>query len=63
MYLRTPLEIGLYVRERRKQLQWTQGVLAEKVGVSRQWIGELEAGKERVELGLVLKTFNKGGQG
>ena len=33
-----------------------QKTLAEKVGVSRQWIVDVEQGKPRLEIGLVLRT-------
>ena len=32
--------------------------LADKVGVSRQWIIEAEKGKARAEIGLILRTLN-----
>jgi HTH-type transcriptional regulator/antitoxin HipB len=34
-----------------------QATLARKVGVSRWWIHEVEKGKPRAELGLVLRTL------
>lgn len=34
-----------------------QATLAERVGVSRWWINEIERGKPRAELGLVLQTL------
>lgn len=45
------------MRDQRKQRGWWQSQLAEKVGVSRLWVGQFENGKESVELGLVLKTL------
>ncbi len=49
--------VGALVRDQRKQRGLSQGQLAEKVGVSRLWVGHLEKGKESVELGLVLRTL------
>ena len=49
--------VGALVRDQRKQRGLSQGQLAEKVGVSRLWVGHLEKGKETVELGLVLRTL------
>lgn len=49
--------LGLAIRERRRELGLSQQALAERIGVSRQWIVELEAGKERAEIGLVLRAM------
>ena len=46
------------LRERRKQIGLDQVELARRVGVSRQWIVEMERGKPRSELHLVLKTID-----
>lgn len=58
---RTPIvtarDLGAAVRERRRALGLSQQQLAERVGVSRQWIVGLEAGRARAELGLVLRTL------
>jgi HTH-type transcriptional regulator/antitoxin HipB len=35
-----------------------QSKLGEKVGVSRQWIIEIEKGKPRAAVGLILRTLN-----
>ena len=35
----------------------TQTALAERVGVSRQWVAGIERGKPRAELGMVLRTL------
>ena len=58
MDIRTPQEIGLAIRERRRKLGLDQEELAARVNVSRQWIIEIEKGKPRAELGLVLRTLN-----
>jgi HTH-type transcriptional regulator/antitoxin HipB len=58
MRIRTPLEFGLVIREKRRQRELSQAELARKVGVSRQWIVGVERGKSRSELGLVLQTLN-----
>ena len=57
MFIRTPKELGSLVRERRKHLGLDQSGLAERVGVSRQWIIEIEQGKPRAEVGLVFRTL------
>ena len=56
MRIRTPIDLGALIRERRKALRLDQKTLAEKVGVSRQWIVDVEQGKPRIEIGLVLRT-------
>lgn len=57
MHLRTPGDIGALVRERRKALKLSQNALARKAGTSREWIVDLEKGKPRVPLSLVLRTL------
>lgn len=58
MNIRTPLDMGLLIRERRRELGLSQQELADQVRVSRQWIVEVEKGKARAEVGLVLQTLN-----
>jgi HTH-type transcriptional regulator/antitoxin HipB len=58
MRLRTPKDIGLTIRERRKALGLDQAELARRVGVSRQWIVGIEKGKGRADLSLVLRTLD-----
>lgn len=57
MILRTPQDIGALIRQRRQDAGLDQAQLAEKVGVSRWWVTEIERGKARAELGLVLRTL------
>lgn len=57
MRIGTALDIGLIIRERRRLLGWEQRTLATRVGVSRQWIVEVEKGKPRAEVGLLLRTL------
>ena len=58
MNIRSPLEIGLIIRERRKKLGINQAELARQIGVGRHWIIEVERGKSRAELGLVLRALS-----
>ena len=58
MKIRTPLELGLAIRDRRRKLKLSQTELARKVGVGRQWILAIEHGKSRAELGLALRTLS-----
>ena len=57
MHIRTPLDLGLVIRQQRRQLGLNQTDLASRVGVGRQWIVAIEHGKARAELGLVLRTL------
>jgi HTH-type transcriptional regulator/antitoxin HipB len=49
-------DLGSYLRERRHSSGFTQGQLAERAGVSRRWLSELEAGKASAEVGRVLRV-------
>lgn len=59
MRIQSPVDLGLSIRERRRELQLDQKTLAERVGVSRQWIIDIEHGKPRAEIGLVLRTLRE----
>jgi HTH-type transcriptional regulator/antitoxin HipB len=58
MLVRNAIDIGLTIREQRRKLYLDQEELARRVKVSRQWIVEIEKGKPRAEIGLVLLTLN-----
>jgi len=58
MRIRTPTDLGAMIRDRRTRLGLDQKSLAGKVGVSRQWIVEVEKGKPRAEIGLLLRTID-----
>lgn len=58
MLLRTPVDLGFAIRDRRRRLNLDQDGLAKQVGVSRKWIIDIEKGKPRAELGLVLRTLD-----
>jgi len=57
MRIRTPAELGALIRDHRTRLRLDQKSLAEKVGVSRQWIVNVEKGKLGAPIGLVLRTL------
>src|SRR4051794_3056714 len=59
MRIHAPIDLGLAVRERRKALRLDQRALAAKVGVSRQWVIDLEKGRPGAALGLVLRTLDQ----
>lgn len=50
-------DLGLVIRARRRDLALNQQMLADKVGVSRQWLIEIERGKPRAEVALILRTL------
>ena len=58
MRVNSPRDVGLAVRDRRKQLGWSQTVLAARAGVSRWWITALEGGKAGAPVDLVLRTIH-----
>jgi HTH-type transcriptional regulator/antitoxin HipB len=57
MRVRTIREIGLLVRAERKRLGLSLQAVADRAGCSRQWVAALEAGGERLEVALVLRTL------
>lgn len=58
MQIRTSAELGALARDRRREIGWSQLELAERIGTSRSWVSEMENGKERVEIALVLKALH-----
>lgn len=49
-------DLGRYVRDQRRTAGLTQTELADRAGVSRRWLADLEGGKSTAEIGLVLKA-------
>jgi HTH-type transcriptional regulator/antitoxin HipB len=58
MLLRTPIDFGFAIRERRRQLGLDQEELAKRIGASRKWVIEVEKGKARAEIGLLLRALD-----
>lgn len=58
MRVTTPHELALAARQRRLDLGWSQGDLARRIGSSRKWVSDFEAGKSTVELALVLNALD-----
>jgi HTH-type transcriptional regulator / antitoxin HipB len=58
MLVRTPADLGAVLRDRRKQLKLDQAAFAKRIGVSRQWVIEIEHGHPRAELALVLRALD-----
>jgi y4mF family transcriptional regulator len=57
MRVTTVRDFGALVRTARRAQGMTQADLAERVGVSREWVVRLEAGHPRVEVQKVLDTL------
>jgi HTH-type transcriptional regulator/antitoxin HipB len=57
MRMRTATDLGAFIRERRTKLGMDQVALAKKAGTSRKWLIEVEQGKPRAEIGLILRTL------
>jgi len=53
----TARDVGAIIRERRRKLGLDQGALARRVGVGREWIVDVEKGKPRAGIELVLRTL------
>jgi HTH-type transcriptional regulator / antitoxin HipB len=58
MRIRTPADLGALIRTTRQKLRLDQLTLAKKIGVSRLWLVEIEKGKPRAEIGLVLRALD-----
>ena len=56
MIVRTARDLGAAVRDARLGQGWTQAELADRIGVSRQWVIALEQGKASAELGTALRA-------
>jgi y4mF family transcriptional regulator len=58
MFIRTPADLGAAIRDRRKTLNLSQGELAKRAGVGRQWLVAVEHGKPGAELAMVLRVLD-----
>lgn len=56
-------DFGLVVQDIRKRAALTQAEVAERAGVSRLWLSQMENGKPTVELGKVLRVLDVLGHG
>ncbi|GAA4379576.1 helix-turn-helix domain-containing protein [Agromyces bauzanensis] len=54
MRVRSVLEVGAAARDRREALGWSQQALAERAGVTREWVVRFEGGKASVRLDRVF---------
>lgn len=51
-------KLGVRVRQQREQHEWTQGQLAQKVGVSSSFIGHIERGEKKASVETVVAICN-----
>lgn len=58
MLIRTPADLGAFIRDRRKKLGFGQAELAAQIGVNRKWVISIEQGRAHAELALVLRALN-----
>ena len=59
MTIRTPADLGALIRRTRKKLRLDQSTLANKIGVSRLWLVEIEKGKPRAEIGQCRRRLRR----
>ena len=57
MMIRNARDIGALIRDERTHAGWDQKTLAQRAGVSRLWINEVEKGKPGASVGRVLNTL------
>lgn len=50
--------LGRAVRDRRRELGYTQAFLAEYAGISASFLSELENGKETIQAGKMLEVIS-----
>ena len=58
MIILDPKSFGNALRQRRKELHYTQAFLAEVSGFSVSFISDLENGKDSAELGRAIRLAN-----
>lgn len=57
MNVRNAHQIGILVRDRRKTLGIGQQVMADRLGVSRYWVSQLENGNSGAAIGQTLNAL------
>ncbi|MFD1824599.1 MULTISPECIES: helix-turn-helix transcriptional regulator [Mumia] len=58
MQVFTATDVGAAVRATRREKNLSQAQLADRVGVSREWVSRFERGRARAELQLVLDLLD-----
>lgn len=58
MIISDPVQFGMHLKQRRRQLNYTQSFLSEVSGLSVSFISDAENGKPTIELGKALLLSN-----
>lgn len=58
MKITEPADLGKAIKDRRKQLGYTQLFVSEQTGLSVSFISDIENGKNTAEIGKTLKLVN-----
>ena len=58
MHVGSTKDLGLLIRARRTEKDWTQADLARSLGTTQRWISEIENGKATAEIGMVLQALS-----
>jgi HTH-type transcriptional regulator/antitoxin HipB len=58
MQINSIQDLASAVRGRRQELALSQGELATRARVSRDWINQIEAGKPKAEIGLIIRLLD-----
>lgn len=59
MLIRRPSELGAIIAAARRAHGLTQGALADRLGVSRVWLGQIERGKSSARIDMVFRVLNE----
>ena len=54
---RTPLQLGSYIRQRRRELGLTQEALAAKIGLRQKTVSDIETSAAAARLDTILRTL------
>ncbi len=60
MLLRNAREVGVLIADGRRRLRWSQFELAQRAGVSRQWVSQVENGLielSDLDIALICRTL------
>lgn len=56
--IKSPQDLGLIMRARRKEQKFSQQEFADFCGVGRRFVSECESGKPRLEFGKLLQVLH-----
>ena len=58
MKMTTPIDVGHFIASIRKEMQWSQAQLAQKIGKDQRFISKLENDPSSVAFGTVMAALN-----